>query len=121
MNPAYAPARLNFARLLANMDQLAESETQAKAAVDADPNLPGAHELWGFLLSAKGDLPGAIRELQAALRIQPDSPRAHYELGLALGRSGRHAEAQAELKTAAASSDPEIRAAATEILRRLGQ
>ena len=121
LNPEYAEARLNYARLLANTNQLADSEAQAKAAVETDPNLAAAHELWGYLLSAKGDFQGAVRELQLALRLKPDSGRAHYELGVALGRLGNGAAALEHLKMAAQGADPAAKAAALQMLQRLGR
>jgi predicted CXXCH cytochrome family protein len=121
LNPEYAEARLNYARLLANANQLADSEKEAIAAVEADPNLAAAHELWGSLLSAKGDFQGAVRELQSALRLKPDSGRAHYELGLALGRLGNSSAALEHLKMAAQGTDPAVRAAALQMLQKLGR
>jgi predicted CXXCH cytochrome family protein len=119
-NPEYAPARLNYARLLANLNQVADAEKQVKAAVDADSNLAAAHELWGFLLSARGDFHGAERELQLALRLAPDSVRAHYELGVALMQLGNSATAVEQFRTAAQGTDPQVKAAALQMLQRLG-
>ena len=121
LDPAFAGARLNYARMLANTGDLAGSEQQAKAALAADPNLAGAHELLGFVLSAKGDLRGAVAELESALRLNPDSPRTHYELGVALGQVGDSAAALEQLKIGAQASDPAVRSAALQMLRRLGQ
>ena len=121
LDPASVPARLNYARMLANANDLAAAEQQASAALALDPKVGPAHELLGSLFSAKGDTAGAIREFNAALSLNPDSGRAHYELGAALSQSGDSAAAIAHFRIAARDSDPNIRAAASEMLRRIGQ
>ena len=76
-----------------------EATWDAKAAVEADPDLAPARLLLGQLLLAGGDAQGGIRELEAAIRLKPDSGRAHYELGVALARSGNRAAAIEHLRT----------------------
>jgi predicted CXXCH cytochrome family protein len=120
-DPAGVPARLNYARVLANAGDLDGAERQAKAALALDAKLAPAHELLGSVLSAKGDLAGAVGELGAALALNPGSGRAHYELGAALSQMGDSARAVEHLRTAARDADPNIQAAANEMLRRLGQ
>ena len=117
LNPKYLPARL-VTPLLANMNQFVDAEKHAKAAVETDPSVAAAHELWGQLLLTRGDSAGAIRELQAAIRLKADSSRAHYELGVVFGQQGNSAAAVEHFKMAAQSTDPEVKAAATEMLRR---
>jgi tetratricopeptide (TPR) repeat protein len=119
--PAYLPARLNYARMLANMNDLDGAEQQVKAALALDPKLVPAHELWGSLLSAKGDSAGAKRELSIALDLNPNSGRAHYELGVLLSQSGDSAGAIEHFQMAARDADPNIRASANEMLRRMRQ
>jgi len=92
---------------------------QVKAAVALDPKLVPAHELWGSVLSAKGDSAGAKRELNIALSLNPNSGRAHYELGVVLSQSGDSAGAIEHFKIAASDPDPNISAGANEMLRRL--
>ncbi len=74
--------------MLANSNQLAASAVQAQAAVEADPDLAAAHELWGYLLAAAGDRTGAMRELQAAVGLEPGLPRAQLQLGALLAAGG---------------------------------
>ena len=121
LNPASVSARLNYARALANTNNMDGAELQAKAALALDPKLAPAHELLGSLLSAKGDAAGAVRELNAALSLNPESGRAHYELGAVLSQSGDSAGAIQHFRLAARDADPNIAAAAREMLRRLGQ
>jgi predicted CXXCH cytochrome family protein len=121
INPATAEYRAKLASLLASRDQLAEATYHVKAAVEADPEFATARLLLGQLLLATGDRPGGIRELEATLRLKPDSGRAHYELGVALAQSGNRAEAIEHLKQAAVAPESDIRAAAEQVLRSLGQ
>ncbi len=55
------------------------------------------------------------------LNINPDSGRAHYELGVALNQSGDSAGAIGHFRLAARDANPNIKAAANEMLRRMGQ
>ena len=121
LKPEAAGPRLNYARLLANLNLNTEAEKQARAAVMADAGQPVAHELWGVLLNETGDAEGAIRELKTAVNLQPDFWRAHYELGVSLGRQGDSAGANAQLRIAAQGNDPEVKAAALQLLQKAGQ
>jgi len=56
-----------------------------------------------------------------ALSINPDSGRAHYELGALLSQAGDSAGAIQHFRIAARDADPNISAAAREMLARLGQ
>ena len=119
LKPDYAGSHLGYARLLANTNRNDEAEKQAQAAVGADGGMAEAHELWGYLLAAKGDVDGAARELQSAVRLQPEFWRAQYELGAVLDRKGDPAAWQ-HLKLAAQGADPDAKASALELLKRLG-
>jgi len=120
LKPDYAGSRLGYAKLLANTNRNEDAEKQAKAAVEADAASADARELWGYLLAAKGDVDGAARELQSAVRLKPDFWRAQYELGAVLERKGDPAAAD-HLKIAAQGADAITKAAAQELLRKLGR
>jgi Flp pilus assembly protein TadD len=70
------------------------------------------------LLQQLGDAEGAIGEYRAAIAMRPDFPSAHYNLGVALAAQGSVAEARQHLQKAAQSSDPKLRQAAFEALKR---
>ena len=55
------------------------------------------------------------------MNLQPDFWRAHYELGVSLGRQGDSAGANAQLRIAAQGNDPEVKAAALQLLQKAGQ
>jgi Flp pilus assembly protein TadD len=101
------------------MNRPAEAEKQAKLAVENDPASSAGHELWGSLLAAKGDFPGAKRELSEAVRLQPGDARARMELGMVLANLGDRTSAIQQLSVAAQAPDPNIRAAAAQALRTL--
>jgi predicted CXXCH cytochrome family protein len=120
INPAVAEYRAKLAALLATGGQMAEAAFQVKAAVEADPGLAAARLLLGQILLAGGDSQGGIRELEAAVKLKPDYSRAHYELGVALARTGNRAAAIEHLKLAAQGPE-DLKAAALQVLRSLGQ
>jgi predicted CXXCH cytochrome family protein len=121
LKPDYAEARLNYARMLALIQETGEAEKQVQAAIAADAGMAGAHQLLGALLATRGDLEGAKRELQTAVRLQPDLWRAHFELGVVLGRARDYAGAEEHLKLAAQGTDPDAKASALQLLQRLGR
>jgi len=121
LKPDYAEARLNYARLLYSLGEADEAEKQVSASVATSGRVAEAHELWGLLLGNKNDLAGAVREFGEAVKLQPDLWSAQYELGVALGKSRDFAGAEEHLKLAAGGNDPDVKAAAQDILRRLGR
>ena len=121
LKPDYAEAHLNYARLLTSLGDTAAAEKQAQASIEEDPGVASAHEFLGILLGNNGDLPGALREFQTAVRLKPDLWSAQYELGVALGKNRDFAGATEHLKIAATGNDAETKAAAQQLLQRLGQ
>lgn len=121
LKPDALGPRINYARLLANVNLRADAIAQAQTAVKVGPDSAPAHELLGVLLGDSGDVDGAIRELNSAVRLQPDFWRAHYELGAAFANKGDKARASAELRLAADGNDPQVKAAAQQLLQRLPQ
>ena len=117
INPGVAEYRAKLGVLLASRGEMAEAAYHAKAAVEA----AAARLLLGQLLLTAGDSKGGITELEAAIKLQPDSGRAHYELGVELARTGNRASALEHLKLAAQSREAEVKAAALQVLRSLGQ
>jgi predicted CXXCH cytochrome family protein len=121
LKPDALGPRINYARLLANVNLRADALVQAQTAVKTGPDSAPAHELLGVLLGDSGDVDGAIRELNSAVRLQPDFWRAHYELGAALVNKGDKAGATAHVRLAAGGNDPQVKAAAQQLLQRLPQ
>jgi predicted CXXCH cytochrome family protein len=121
IQPGIAEWRLNFARVLATRGEIPEAKFQFEQTIRLKPDLADARLDYGRLLEDHGDLKGAVLELSAAIRLQPMLFRAHYELAMALGRSGDSTGAIEQLKIAASGSDAEARAAANQVLQRLGR
>ncbi len=121
LKPDYAEARLNYARLLTSLNETAEAEKQAQASVEEDPGVATAHELLGILVGNRGELAGALREFETAVRLNPKLWSAQYELGVALGKSRDFTGAEEHLRIAAQGSDPDTKAAAQQLLQRLGR
>ncbi len=121
IQPGVAEWRLNLGRVLASRGELPEARYQFEQAVRLKPDLAEARLEYGRLLEDRGDSSGAIRELEAAVRLQGDLWRAHFELAMALGRKGDSIGALQHLRIASNGSDAEVRAAALEMLQRLGR
>lgn len=92
--PDSAAAHLFNARMLLRqgMDPIAESE--AKAAIAADPRLPLAHRLLGELYLFKSRIPDAITEFEAELKINPGHAATYYSLADAYTRVMKYEEAE---------------------------
>ena len=93
------------------------SDQWHKAAVEADPAMAGAHELWGALVVNRGDLDGALRELEAAVKIAPGFAKAQYEIGVVLYSKGDSNGAVGHLRLAANGGYGE----AAQFLKKIGK
>jgi Flp pilus assembly protein TadD len=121
LKPDFVEARMSYSRLLVSAGQIDEAELQARAAVETDAGLAGAHELWGDLLARKGDTDGALRELQTALLLQPDFPRAELELAIVLALKGDSNGALDHLRKAAKGTDEVTKTSAQQLLKQMGR
>ena len=70
-------------------------ETEARKALDSNPNLPEALDLLGQAAAAQGDLDSMVRYIEAAYRLDPLSPPTIGYLGTAYLPSGRTDDAMA--------------------------
>ena len=68
----------------------------AQQAVDEAPTVFVARRALGQVLLEQGDVPGAIRELEAGVKMAPDSPAMRFALARAYRRAGRPADAERE-------------------------
>jgi tetratricopeptide (TPR) repeat protein len=83
------------------------------AALNADLNLVEARYNRGCLLMEKGDLPGALRELDTFLQFRPRSAPGWLQLGRVKYRLGKYAEAVAAFRKATElTSSPGLQAQA---------
>jgi tetratricopeptide (TPR) repeat protein len=98
--PDSAEAYLLAARLFLRREMREQAAVQAGKALELNPALPLAHELLGEAALAAGDLPTAIRELEAERKINPLEGETYNRLGDAYLRGGQYPEAQQALNRA---------------------
>jgi predicted O-linked N-acetylglucosamine transferase (SPINDLY family) len=106
--PFPSPARADVAALLGQAvalhqaGRLAEAEPLYRQVLQVQPrHFDGLH-LLGVVHYQRGDLQGAVRQIDAALRINPDVAAAHNNRGNALKDLGRPEEALASFERAIA-------------------
>ena len=98
--PDSPQAYLLAGRLFLRRELREEAGVQAAKALVLDPSLPLAHELLGEVALARGDVPGAIRELEAERKLNPLDPDLYDRLGDAYLRTGQYTQAQQALNRA---------------------
>ena len=69
----------------------ASTPLRAQREVDADPALE--HYQLGLKLYQRGDIDGAIAELNSSIAVRSDLPEAHNAIGLLLGKKGADVQA----------------------------
>jgi predicted Zn-dependent protease len=98
--PDSAAAWLVAARMLFRQEQTAPAEADARQAIKLDPRMPLAHRLLGEIALARGDLQGAIAELEQERNINPLDGETYDRLGDAYLRSDQVTRAQQALDRA---------------------
>lgn len=98
--PDSAGAWLVSARMLFRQELTAPAAAAAKKALALDPRIPLAHRLLGEIALAKGDVPGAIAELQQEQKVDPADGETYNRLGDTYLRSGQLDRAQQALDRA---------------------
>ncbi len=87
-------------------DRLDEAQTVLQKAIEINPDLPAAHNLFGLARLRKGELKDADSEFRESIRIQPDFSEAQSNLGNLLAGEGDLKQAIFHFKKAIAS-DPD--------------
>jgi predicted Zn-dependent protease len=98
--PDSAEAYLLAGRMFFRHELRDQAGVAATKALELNFRLPLAHELLGELALAKGDLPGAIRELEAERKINPLDAGLYDRLGDAYLRNQQFTDAQQALDRA---------------------
>jgi cytochrome c-type biogenesis protein CcmH len=96
--PDDVAARLAYARLLLQQQDLAGAADQFDAAVAADPDNVEALAYGGWVAVLTGDVGKGVERLDRAVAADASYPDAHALRGLALMRSADEAGAVAELR-----------------------
>ncbi len=95
-----AEAYLLAGRLFLRREFRDQAAAQATKALELNPSLPLAHELLGEAALARGDVVGAIQELEAERKINPLEGDVYDRLGDAYLRIGQYSDAQTALNRA---------------------
>jgi tetratricopeptide (TPR) repeat protein len=97
---APGPADDIYAKALeaAGRNELNAARERLAEVLQVDENHAEAHNLLGFILGQRGDLPSALTHLERATALRPDLAEAHYNLGIALWYSGSRPRAVSELR-----------------------
>lgn len=98
--PDSAEAYLLAGRMFLRRELRDQAGAAAAKALELDSRLPLAHELLGEVALAKGDVPGAIRELEAERKIDPLDASLYDRLGDAYLRNQQFDQAQQALDRA---------------------
>ena len=87
LRPNYEPHLYDYALTLLRMNQFAEAEEAARAAVRAAPQKPEGYELLGELLGQQRKFAEAADQYKRVLELQPDSARTQLELARRTSRT----------------------------------
>jgi tetratricopeptide (TPR) repeat protein len=98
--PDSAEAYLLAARMFFRRELRDQARAAAMKALELNPRLPLAHELLGEVALAKGEVPGAIQELEAERKINPLDAGLYDRLGDAYLRNEQFTDAQKALDRA---------------------
>jgi predicted Zn-dependent protease len=98
--PDSAEAYLLAGRMFLRRELRDQAGVQATKSLAINPALPLAHELLGEVALARGDVAGAVTELEAERKINPMNPDLYDRLGDAYVRNGQYKEAQEALNRA---------------------
>jgi len=120
LDPKNALMHSDLADLLAARGQILQAEEQYRSALQFNPGSADLHSSLGSVLAAEGKQEEAISQLKKAVELDPRSYQAHLELAQVLFKMGDLANARTHCRIAVQSSDPNLRAAALQLLRQLG-
>lgn len=98
--PDSAEAHLLAGRMFLRRELVEQARDEAAKALALNPRLPLAHELLGEVALAGGDMPGAVRELEAERKLNPLDANLYDRLGDAYLHNGQYVEAQQALNRA---------------------
>lgn len=120
LDPVDADMHSDLADLLAARGQVQQAEEQYRTAIQHSPASADLRASLAGVLIEEGKQADAATQLEKAVQLNPNLYQAHLELSLLLIKAGKTEEARAHSRTAAQSPDPEVRNAATNLLRQLG-
>ena len=96
ISPFHVLARLRLADVYLKQQQPEQAQAFANDALKIEPGEASTHMVYGEVLAAKRDFPGAIRELEKAEQIAPQVVRTRFDLLRAYAAAGRNDDANRE-------------------------
>lgn len=97
--PNDASYKFKLAIALDKAGKVDEERAQLEAVVKLAPNLPGAHNQLGFLLSQRGDLAGAEEQFRQAVHAAPGWTDAWLNLAMTAADNGHLDQAREAVAT----------------------
>ena len=115
-----AVMRSDLADLLAARGQLQQAEQEYQSALRLNPGSADLYFSLGSVLTAEEKPEEAVTQLKKAVELDPQQYAAHLQLSIALFKVGDRNDARTHCRLAMQSSDPDLRTAALQLLRQLG-
>ncbi len=100
LDPAYADARFEQARLLHEQDKNLEAVEKLDLLIDSNPENSDAYALAGSALEKEGQFEKAITYFDKAIELDPESGHYYTQRGLACYFSGNFEAAKTDLEKA---------------------
>jgi predicted CXXCH cytochrome family protein len=117
LNPKLSVTHNNLGALLLKLGDTEGAIGEYRLAIGARPDSATAYYNLAVALAGQGRLVEAEQNFQSAIQYAPDYFDAHLKLGQIRASRGDAAGAETYLRKAAESPDPQIRAAAQDLLR----
>jgi len=95
-----ARVRMELAGLYLGRGQASTALAEVKQAIEAKPDMPGAHNLQGLIYAALGEAQLAEASFRRALQMNPRDGDAMHNYGWFLCQQRRYAEADAQFERA---------------------
>jgi adenylate cyclase len=93
LDPDLPEAHAALSEMFFNLDEVADSEAEARRALELNPSLPDAYSMLSELAALRGEPGEMVRQNEAAYRLDPIRPRFIHYLGQAYLYAGREQEA----------------------------
>ncbi len=97
-NPQDADCILKLAEIAIETSRLDLAKRLVAQALSIRPNLAAAHVAKARIMELEGNVPLAIKELEAAEKFAPDVKQTYYRLGTLYRREGRQKEAEGQFQ-----------------------